>query len=47
MATAIRAALYRGGTSKGLFLRVGDLPPHFRALVPTPGAPKVRVRAYA
>lgn len=32
---AVRAALYRGGTSKGLFLRAADLPSHLRALVPT------------
>ena len=32
---AVRAALYRGGTSKGLFLRAADLPSNLRALVAT------------
>ena len=33
----MRASLYRGGTSKGLFLRAADLPLRLRELVPAPG----------
>ena len=35
--TAVRAALYRGGTSKGLFLRAADLPLRLRTLIPAAG----------
>lgn len=37
MVGPVRAFLFRGGTSKGLFLRAADLPPRLRALVPAPG----------
>ena len=36
----MRAFLFRGGTSKGLFFRAADLPPRLRALVPAAVAKK-------